>query len=418
MKISTGRRRGKSLAMNVVALLLTMTFCVCPLMAARSAPLTSLSASRASSDTGAIHQILLGSINHIAVAAAPSWLSVGNLVLTVGALVMLVAILSAWGWTLRGKLLRQTAVLTVHSEAGAVTERHNAQLENRRSRILEDINSSRPLTELLEQITDLVAFSTKAAFCWCDLADGNRVGKCPAQIQELRMIRREIPASAGGSHGTLFAALETPETAPLEEAAALESGIRLATLSIETRKLYKDLAYRSEYDVLTDILNRVSLERCLEEQVAKAREEESTLGLIYIDLDEFKQVNEQYGHHVGDLYLQEVSLRMKRQLRSGDLLARLGGDEFAALVPVVRTRAAIEEISQRLERCFDAPFAVEGHVLRGAASVGLAIYPEDGSTADSLLNAADAAMFVSKHMKRSRADKPGRLQSSLFKPEK
>jgi diguanylate cyclase (GGDEF)-like protein len=110
-------------------------------------------------------------------------------------------------------------------------------------------------------------------------------------------------------------------------------------------------------------------------------------------------------------------MRMKRQLRSGDMLARLGGDEFAALVPVVRSRAAIEEIAQRLERCFDAPFAVEGYVLRGGASVGVALYPDDGTSSDSLLSAADAAMYVAKHTKRHGAEMPDRLQKALFKPE-
>jgi diguanylate cyclase (GGDEF)-like protein len=91
---------------------------------------------------------------------------------------------------------------------------------------------------------------------------------------------------------------------------------------------------------------------------------------------------------------------MKRQLRSHDLLARLGGDEFAALVAVVPNRAGVEEIAVRLERCFDEPFAVEGFILRGSASVGIALYPEDGATKDSLLNAADAAMYVAKHTRR------------------
>jgi len=107
---------------------------------------------------------------------------------------------------------------------------------------------------------------------------------------------------------------------------------------------------------------------------------------------------------------------MKRQLRSGDMLARLGGDEFAALVPVIRNRDAVEEIAQRLERCFDAPFAVEGYVLRGAASVGLAIYPEDGTSVDHLLGAADGAVYVSKHTKRNRAEKAGRPQKTIFRP--
>jgi diguanylate cyclase (GGDEF)-like protein len=122
--------------------------------------------------------------------------------------------------------------------------------------------------------------------------------------------------------------------------------------------------------------------------------------LIYIDLDKFKPINDHYGHHVGDLFLQEVALRMKRQLRGGDMLVRLGGDEFAALVSEARNRAGVEEAKLRLERCFDEPFEVNGHMLQGAASFGIALYPEDGTTNDSLLTAADAAMYEVKHSKR------------------
>ena len=168
--------------------------------------------------------------------------------------------------------------------------------------------------------------------------------------------------------------------------------------------------------MLTDIHNRLSLHRYLGAIDRKGEGAGLDSGPIYIDLDDFKHVNDLYGHHVGDLYLQEVSLRMKRQLRSGDMLARLGGDEFAALVPIVRDRGALEEIAQRLERCFDAPFAVEGYVFRGAASVGLALYPEDGTSVDGLLGAADAAMYVSKHTKRI-AQKSRDACKRLFRPE-
>jgi diguanylate cyclase (GGDEF)-like protein len=109
---------------------------------------------------------------------------------------------------------------------------------------------------------------------------------------------------------------------------------------------------------------------------------------------------------VGDLYLQEVALRMKSQLRTGDLLARLGGDEFAALVSASRSRAGVEEIALRLEQSFKEPFLVDGYVLRGSASIGIALYPEDGTTKDSLLSAADAAMYVSKHTKQHMAEAP------------
>jgi diguanylate cyclase (GGDEF)-like protein len=91
---------------------------------------------------------------------------------------------------------------------------------------------------------------------------------------------------------------------------------------------------------------------------------------------------------------------MKRQLRGGDMLARLGGDEFAALVSRVHDRAGVEEAKLRLERCFEEPFAVDGHLLQGAASIGIALYPEDGATPDSLLTAADAAMYAVKNSRR------------------
>jgi diguanylate cyclase (GGDEF)-like protein len=367
-------------------------------------------------DTQVPFDILMRSSDDIVAIGAPSWFNVGNLTRTIGVLLIIVLLVAAWGWTLLAKLKRQTAAITAHSETIARQERHNAQLETKRSRILEDINSSRPLPELIEAITDMVAFSLDCPFAWCEMSDGGSLGNAPGNSKGFRIAHLDVPARAGGSLGTLYAATEAGEPEHPDEAAMLEAGVRLATLAIETRKLYKDLVYRSEFDLLTDIYNRFSLDRYLDEQIEKANAGSSIFGLIYIDLDEFKQVNDFYGHHVGDLYLHEVSMRMKRQLRTGDMLARLGGDEFAALVPVVRSRTALEEVAQRLERCFDAPFAVEGYVLRGGASVGIALYPDDGTTADSLLSAADAAMYVNKHTKRHKTEMPGQLQQALFKP--
>ena len=368
-------------------------------------------------DTQVPFDILMRTTDDITTIGAPSMLTVSNLVRVVGVLLVMVLIVAAWGWILRIKVQHQTATITAHAETETQLERHNAQLETKRSRILEDINSSRPLPELIDAITEMVAFSLHCPFCWCEMADGVRLGNAPTSTRGLRNTRLDIPARAGGSLGTLFAAIEAGEPRPQDEASALEAGVRLATLAIETRKLYKDLVYRSEFDLLTDMYNRFSIDRYLEQLIEKSKVEGSIFGLVYIDLDEFKQVNDFYGHHIGDLYLQEVSMRMKRQLRSGDMLARLGGDEFAALLPVVRDRSAVEEIAQRLERCFDAPFAVEGYVLRGGASVGIALHPDDGTSPDSLLSAADAAMYVEKHTKRHGAEMPDRLHKALFKRE-
>jgi diguanylate cyclase (GGDEF)-like protein len=108
---------------------------------------------------------------------------------------------------------------------------------------------------------------------------------------------------------------------------------------------------------------------------------------------------------------------MQRQLRGDDLLARLGGDEFAALIAGVRSRADVEEVAVRLERCFEDPYLVKGYFIQGAASIGLAVYPNDAVTRDGLLNAADAAMYVAKYGKRKTADASSELQTSTLVPE-
>jgi diguanylate cyclase (GGDEF)-like protein len=159
---------------------------------------------------------------------------------------------------------------------------------------------------------------------------------------------------------------------------------------------------RSEFDVLTNVQNRFAMEKTLDAMIHNARQTASVFAMIFIDLNEFKQVNDLHGHLVGDLYLQEVAQRMTQQLRPSDTLARVGGDEFAVLVPDVRNRAEVDEIAMRLEACFADPFAGEGYVLRGSASIDLALYPEDANTADSLLSTADAAMYMAKYTKKRR----------------
>lgn len=345
--------------------------------------------------------ILLRSPDDLTLLASAPLITVANLVRVVAVLVLGMLAFAVWGWTLRRRVRQQTADIMARSEADAAQERRIAQLEQWRSRILEDINSSRPLSDIVEHITEMVSFMLNGAPCWCEVNDGPRLGRPPARREGFRIISRDVPSRTGLVLATLYAALDYPTPNEAEETEALTAGVRLATLSIETRKLYSDLLHRSEYDLLTDMHNRFSLDRHLQELIEKAREASSTFGLIYVDLDDFKLVNDLYGHHVGDLYLQEVSLRMKRQLRTGDMLGRLGGDEFAALVTVARGPADVEEIAQRLERCFDAPFTMNGYILRGSASVGVAIYPADGATSDALLTAADAAMYQAKNNRRA-----------------
>jgi diguanylate cyclase (GGDEF)-like protein len=329
--------------------------------------------------------ILMRSFDDISVVAQPSLLTVRNLIILVGLLLAVVFAVVARGWAIERRVRWQSATL--------------ACIEQRRSRILEDINGSHPLAEIVEEITELVSFKLSGAPCWCQIADGAKLGNCPPKLTGLRVVRAEIPAHTGPALGALFAAFDPLAKPSADEPEALSMAVALTALAIETRRLYSDLRHRSEFDLLTDIHNRFSLEKYLDRQIEEARQNAGIFGLVYIDLDKFKEVNDRYGHQMGDLYLQEAALRMKRQLRGDDMLARLGGDEFAALLPQVRNRARVEEIALRLERCFQEPFMIEGHALHGSASVGIALYPEDGATKDELLSTADAAMYVSKHTK-------------------
>jgi diguanylate cyclase (GGDEF)-like protein len=215
----------------------------------------------------------------------------------------------------------------------------------------------------------------------------------------MRRICEEIPARSGPALGSICACLDPQTSSSGREMLALRNGARLASLAIETRRLYSDLRRRSEFDLLTDIPNRFAMEKYVDLRIEEARASATIFGLIYIDLDKFKPINDRYGHHVGDLFLQAVAMRMSKQLQGCDMLARLGGDEFAALVSLQHGRSDLDRIVVRLEHCFIEPFSIEGHQIPGAASIGSSLYPQDGATKDSLLNAADASMYTVKKSK-------------------
>jgi len=333
--------------------------------------------------------ILIRDFDDVVVVARPPWLNVSHLMMIVAVLFGLVIAIGIRAWLMERRNRRRIGSL--------------AYVEQRRARILEAINHSRPLAEILERVTELVSVRLNGAPCWCQVLNGATLGNRPVQLpsSSLRTVERPIASRSGSTLGSVFAAFDVRKESVPEEMAALGMAAELATLAIETSRLYSDLVHRSEFDLLTDVQNRFAMEKTLGAMIQTARETAGIFGLIYIDLNEFKQVNDLHGHQVGDQYLQEVSQRMKRQLRPGDVLARLGGDEFAVLVSEVRNRADVEEIAARLEACFHEPFIGDEYILRGSASFGFALYPEDADSADSLLRSADAAMYVAKHTRLS-----------------
>ncbi len=184
-------------------------------------------------------------------------------------------------------------------------------------------------------------------------------------------------------------------SAPIEDGA----GVVLFHVDITARKLLEQrFAVEAEFDELTGLPNRRSALRFIEQQLAVSRETGAPLWVLFIDLDGFKEVNDQHGHHVGDELLAKVAVRASRTLRSQDRLCRFGGDEFVLVCPGV-SEDGVVALSARLREVMAAPFQIGAVEIAIGLSVGFASsVPE--STVDTLLDAADAQMYGEKRGRR------------------
>ena len=164
----------------------------------------------------------------------------------------------------------------------------------------------------------------------------------------------------------------------------------------------RQLEYIAHYDALTGLPNRVLLADRLQHALAQSQRRGQSLALVYLDLDGFKAVNDQYGHQVGDSLLVTLARRMQGALREGDTIARIGGDEFVAVLVDLERPQDCEPVLARLLQAAADPVPVEHQVLRVSASIGVTLYPRDGADADLLMRHADQAMYLAKQAGKNR----------------
>ena len=187
------------------------------------------------------------------------------------------------------------------------------------------------------------------------------------------------------------------KTHPKNSEVAEPFGIYGVARDITDRKKADELiAYQAYHDILTDLPNRVLFKDRLGLAVFQAKRNGTGLALMFIDLDRFKLVNDTLGHGVGDELLQITANRLKTCLRRGDTLARLGGDEFTIVLPDMIDRQDAALIADKLLTALRLPFELAGQMVHISASIGIAMYPDDGETADELIGHSDMAMYHTK----------------------
>lgn len=169
----------------------------------------------------------------------------------------------------------------------------------------------------------------------------------------------------------------------------------------ERKKAEATITFQAYHDLLTGLPNRALFKDRLTQAIANARRHGSLLAVMFLDLDRFKSVNDTLGHLVGDELLQLTSQRLRHCLREGDTLARIGGDEFMLLLPHIRTRDSAAYIAEKILAALKAPFHLNSHELYISASIGIAVYPDDGVTHETLIKHADIAMYSAKDQGRN-----------------
>jgi len=299
------------------------------------------------------------------------------------------------------------ATIVVFGTASDVTERRRAEEQLRRaaavfdtatesiviansSGIIVDVNSAFSATtgysraEVVGQSSEILSATRHGAgFIGSIFAEVGQVGKWEGEIWVRQREGKPIPAwvSVGCTVG---------------EHAAIEQIVLVFNDMTERKNAEEVIAQQANYDMLTKLPNRYLFRDRLRRTLLRAKRDKTLVGLLFIDFDGFKKINDTLGHAAGDEALRHAAMRVGRALRDVDTAARLGGDEFAVILPGVENALNIEGIARRILAAVSEPLEVHDQEIVLAASIGAAIYPTDSDNDEDLLRDADVAMYRSK----------------------
>ncbi len=329
----------------------------------------------------------------------PSWWTVSHLLGVLTGLFAVSLLVAIWAIALRRRVSRQNERIA-----------RTVLFEKERSRLLEAISSEAPLEGVLREVCGLVELFAPGLHCCCCLystssqADIEYHAFTIGEISASVLLQKKLVNGSGVVIGLFSVGSEDLSAGLAEEQGEVaSSGAALAALAVNQRRLYHELNYTSSHDALTGLPNRRSSDLHLEASLEEAARSDHRAGVAYIDVDRFKQVNDQHGHKVGDQYLQQIAARLSCEVRSTDCLARIGGDEFLLVASTLSTVEELETLRHRLRACFDDDFVIDGIRISGTASVGIAAYPDHGTAAEDLKRHADIDMYSAKQRSHAHA---------------
>ncbi len=229
----------------------------------------------------------------------------------------------------------------------------------------------------------------------CDVLPFTAIPACRSGLAEL-----QTGESVAFEHWSLEAQNKSPVDVEFTGNVYQVDGSRIVQCNLRDitgrKQAEARIHYMAMHDALTGLPNRMLLQDRLMQAIALACRNHERIAVLMIDLDQFKQVNDSLGHHIGDGLLEAVSGRIKDCLRESDIIARLGGDEFVIALPSVSCDQDIQEVVQKLLTSVVDPFQIEGHEIQISGSIGISQYPSDGGNPGDLLRAADTAMYAAK----------------------
>jgi len=185
----------------------------------------------------------------------------------------------------------------------------------------------------------------------------------------------------------------------------------------ESQRMHQLLEHTALHDALTGLANRELFRKRITKAIQTSRDDNTSMAVLFLDLDRFKSINDRFGHNVGDELLVLVAKRLCQCVRENDTVCRMGGDEFTAVLSDVQAKSNVETIAQKILAALDQPFNLHGQHLSISTSIGVALFPQDGDEQDELIKHADTAMYHAKKMGRNNVQFYTTVQQQEAPPE-